>query len=140
MGVGITLHQPARFEDRDAEVVVLGSGWAGEVEPGVAVADFARVAQRAAAKPFQAAQHIERQEPAYCAGLNATSAIDQAVDRLEQAGLAFEPQAEARGQRAHDFLHPRMPEFGGVDELIGLCPNLAAHAFETTSASPERRS
>src|SRR5258708_28781238 len=103
MGVGIALHQPARLEDGDRKLVIFCSGCAGEIEPGVAMRDLALVTQRAAAKVLQAAEYIERQEPSDGAGLHAPSMIDHAIERLAQTGLAFEPQAQPRGQRTQYF-------------------------------------
>lgn len=73
---------------------------AGEIEPGIAMGDLAPVAQGAAAKALQAADQIERQEPPHRACLDAAPAIDQAIERPEQSGLVFEPEAEAGGKSA----------------------------------------
>src|ERR1700733_4572741 len=126
MRVGIALDEPPAAQDIDREIIVLRQGFGGLSEPRLQMFGLPFVPQARAPRGSQSRDAIELQEAADPPDGHAVPAVDDAVERPEQSGLAFDERAKRGGHHAADLLSPRMEVLGRIDELVGRRARLLA--------------
>ena len=134
MGVGIALHQPARVEHLDREVVVLRDGAGGDRRASLSRCAISRLmAQRRAAHRLERGQHVEHQEPGDRARAHAPALLERRAEQLSDCASSQAPEPRPAGCR-------RLPP--AADACIRWCRRsarratavLALHAFEAMLA------